>query len=219
MEHFLASIPPLLVYVLVGAVVMIESFGIPVPGEIVLVTAALMSSKHELNVSPHTVAIAGVLGAVIGDSIGYWVGREYGYKVFDILKRRFPRHFSDDTIAYAEHIFHHYGVFAVFFGRFIALLRIFAGPLSGALKMHYPRFLAANVLGAICWAGGTTYLVYYLGKAAETYLSRFSYVALGIAVILAFAAGKFMGQAIDRRVEAYAEQRRREGSHPDAASA
>ncbi|MFC6714880.1 DedA family protein [Branchiibius cervicis] len=217
MEHVLTTIPVWLVYVLVGAVVMIESFGIPVPGEIVLVTAALMSSKHELAVSPHAVAIAGVAGAVIGDSIGYWVGREYGYKIFDILKRRFPAHFNDDTIAYAEHVFHRYGMLAVFFGRFVALLRIFAGPLSGVLKMHYPRFLTANVAGAICWAGGTTYAVYYLGKAAEKYLSTFSYVALGIAVILAFGAGKFMGQAIDRRVEAYADQRRTEGTHPDVA--
>ena len=217
MEHVLTTIPVWLVYVLVGAVVMIESFGIPVPGEIVLVTAALMSSKHELAVSPHAVALAGVAGAVIGDSIGYWVGREYGYKIFDILKRRFPAHFNDDTIAYAEHVFHRYGMLAVFFGRFVALLRIFAGPLSGVLKMHYPRFLTANVAGAICWAGGTTYAVYYLGKAAEKYLSTFSYVALGIAVILAFGAGKFMGQAIDRRVEAYADQRRTEGTHPDVA--
>lgn len=217
MEHLLTSIPVAVVYLLVGAVVMIESFGIPVPGEIVLVTAAIMSSKHELSVSPHGVAIAGVLGAVIGDSIGYWVGREYGYKLFEVLKRRFPGHFSDDTIAYAEHIFSRYGMFAVFFGRFIALLRIFAGPLSGALRMHYPRFLIANVAGAICWAGGTTYAVYYLGKAAEKYLSTFSYVALGIAVVLAFGAGKFMGQAIDRRVEAYADQRRAEGTHPDVA--
>lgn len=217
MEHFLTTIPVWLVYVLVGAVVMVESFGIPVPGEIVLVTAALMSSKHELAVSPHAVAIAGVAGAVIGDSIGYWVGREHGFKIFDILKRRFPAHFNDDTIAYAEHVFDRYGMWAVFFGRFVALLRIFAGPLSGALKMHYPRFLIANVAGAICWAGGTTYAVYYLGKAAEKYLSTFSYVALGIAVVLAFAAGKFMGQAIDRRVEAYAEQRRADGTHPDTA--
>jgi membrane protein DedA with SNARE-associated domain len=71
----------------------------------------------------------------------------------------------------------------VFFGRFIALLRIFAGPLAGALNMHYPRFLVANVAGAICWAGGTTALVYYAGIAAERWLERFSWIGLVVAVV------------------------------------
>jgi membrane protein DedA with SNARE-associated domain len=75
-------------------------------------------------------------------------------------------------------------VWAVFFGRFIALLRILAGPLAGALKMRYPRFLAANATGALCWAGGTTAVVYYLGIAAEKWLSRFSWIALVVAVLL-----------------------------------
>jgi membrane protein DedA with SNARE-associated domain len=56
----------------------------------------------------------------------------------------------------------------VFFGRFIALLRIFAGPVAGALKMRYPRFLAANATGALCWAGGTTAVVNYLGLAQRS---------------------------------------------------
>ncbi|MEI6254215.1 MAG: DedA family protein, partial [Mycobacteriaceae bacterium] len=73
---------------------------------------------------------------------------------------------------------------AVFFGRFIALLRILAGPLAGALRMRYPHFLAANASGAICWAGGTTAVVYFLGLAAEKWLSRFSWVALVLAVLL-----------------------------------
>jgi membrane protein DedA with SNARE-associated domain len=75
-------------------------------------------------------------------------------------------------------------VWAVFFGRFIALLRIFAGPLAGALKMRYPHFLAANATGALFWAGGTTAVVYYLGLAAEKWLSRFSWVALLVAVVI-----------------------------------
>ncbi len=71
----------------------------------------------------------------------------------------------------------------MFFGRFIALLRILAGPLAGALHMQYGRFLAANASGAVCWAGGTTAVVYYLGLAAEKWLARFSWVALVIAII------------------------------------
>jgi membrane protein DedA with SNARE-associated domain len=86
-------------------------------------------------------------------------------------------------------------VWAVFVGRFIALLRIFAGPLAGALKMPYPRFLVANVTGGILWAGGTTAVVYYLGLAAEKWLSRFSWVGLIVAVI----AGLIVTLVVRRR--------------------
>ena len=85
---------------------------------------------------------------------------------------------------FAERLFDRWGARAVFFGRFIALLRIFAGPLAGALKMRYSRFLLANVSGALCWAGGTTALVYYAGMAAERWLTRgFSWIALVVAVV------------------------------------
>jgi membrane protein DedA with SNARE-associated domain len=179
----LLAIPPLLVYVVVGAVVGMESLGVPLPGEIMLVAAALMATRHELAVNPLGVGVAAVIGAAVGDSIGYTVGRRLGMPLFDWLGRRFPRHFGPGHVALAERLFHRWGSHAVFFGRFIALLRIFAGPLAGALKMHYPRFLVANVAGAICWAGGTTALVYYAGIAAERWLERFSWVGLAVAVV------------------------------------
>ena len=156
-EALLHSIPPLAVYLVVGGVVGVESLcGVPLPGEIILVSAALMSSHHDLAVNPIGVGVAAVIGAVIGDSIGYTIGRRFGMPLFDRLGRRFPKHFGPGHVALAERLFNRWGVRAVFFGRFIALLRIFAGPLAGALKMPYARFLAANVSGGICWAGGTT---------------------------------------------------------------
>lgn len=182
-DALLQSIPPLTVYLVVGAVVGVESLGIPLPGEIVLVAAALLSSRHELAVNPLGVGAAGVVGAAVGDSIGYTVGRRLGMPLFDWLGRRFPKHFGPGHVALAERIFMRWGSHAVFFGRFIALLRIFAGPLAGALKMRYRRFLAANVSGAVCWAGGTTALVYYAGLAAERWLERFSWIALVVAVL------------------------------------
>ena len=182
-EALLHSIPPLAVYLVVGGVVGIESLGVPLPGEIVLVSAALMSSHHDLAVNPVGVGAAAVIGAVIGDSIGYTIGRRFGMPLFDRLGRRFPKHFGPGHVALAERLFNRWGVRAVFFGRFIALLRIFAGPLAGALKMPYPRFLAANVSGGICWAGGTTALVYFAGMAAERWMERFSWITLVIAVV------------------------------------
>jgi membrane protein DedA with SNARE-associated domain len=212
-EALLQSIPPLAVYLLVGAVVGVESLGVPLPGEIVLVSAALMSSHHDLAVNPIGVGAAAVIGAVVGDSIGYTIGRRFGMPLFDRLGQRFPKHFGPGHVALAERLFNRWGVRAVFFGRFIALLRIFAGPLAGALKMHYPRFLAANVSGAICWAGGTTALVYFAGMAAERWLERFSWIALVIAVIAGIIAAILLRERTSRAVaELEAEHYRKSDS-------
>ncbi|OBG77182.1 hypothetical protein A5714_05575 [Mycobacterium sp. E2462] len=217
-EALLHSIPPLAVYLVVGGVVGVESLGIPLPGEIVLVTAALMSSHHDLAVNPVGVGAAAVLGAVIGDSIGYSVGRRFGMPLFDRLGRRFPRHFGPGHVALAEKLFSRWGSRAVFFGRFIALLRIFAGPLAGALKMHYPRFLTANVSGAVCWAGGTTALVYFAGMAAERWLERFSWIGLLIAVVLGGTAAILLRERTSRMVAELEAEHHRKAAAPDAVS-
>lgn len=207
-ETWLLGVPPMVVYLLVGAVVGLESLGIPLPGEVVLVAAALMSSHSGSDIGPLGIAIAAVLGASIGDSIGYGVGHRYGDRLFQRLGRRFPDHFNEDTIDYAAHLFKRYGMAAVFVGRFIALLRIFAGPLSGSLRMHYPRFLVANVAGAITWGAGTTYAVYYLGRAAETYLQRFSYVALAVAVLIGVVFSTVLRKRLERNIAEFARERR-----------
>lgn len=125
-DVLLHSIPPVLVYLLVGGVIGLESLGIPLPGELMLVGAALLSSRHELAVDPAGVALAAIIGAIIGDSIGYSIGRRFGMPLFDRLGRRFPNHFGPGHIAFAERSFGRWGTSAVFFGRFIALLRILA---------------------------------------------------------------------------------------------
>ena len=183
-EAILEAIPPLAVYLMVGLVIGLESLGIPLPGEIVLVSAAVLSSRHTLDISPVWVGVAATIGAIVGDTIGYTIGRRYGMSLFERLGKRFPKHFGTGHVALAKQLFTRWGVWAVFFGRFIALLRILAGPLAGALRMRYTYFLAANASGALCWAGGTTAVVYFLGLAAERWLARFSWVALVLAVIV-----------------------------------
>jgi membrane protein DedA with SNARE-associated domain len=215
-DALLQSIPPLAVYGMVGAVVGIESLGIPLPGEIVLVSAALMSSRHELAVNPIGVGAAAVFGAVIGDSIGYAIGRRLGLPLFDRLGRRFPHHFGPAHVKFAERLFDRWGARAVFFGRFIALLRIFAGPLAGALKMRYARFLLANVSGALCWGGGTTALVYYAGMAAERWLTRFSWIALVVAVICGVIAAVLLRERTSRAIAELDAEPADESGHPAA---
>ena len=212
-DALLQSIPPLTVYVVVGLVVGVESLGIPLPGEIVLVSAALLSSRHELAVNPIGVGTAAVIGAVIGDSTGYAIGRRLGLPLFDRLERRFPNHFGPGHVAFAERLFDRWGARAVFFGRFIALLRIFAGPLAGALKMRYSRFLVANVSGAVCWAGGTTALVYYAGVAAERWLTRFSWIALVVAVVCGVIAAVLLRERVSRTIAELAAEHSSESGH------
>jgi membrane protein DedA with SNARE-associated domain len=180
-HDILQAIPPLAVYALVAFVIGLESMGIPLPGEVALVSAALLATQHY--VSPVWVGVAASAGAIVGDSIGFAIGRRGGQPLLDRLGRRFPRHFGPAHVAKAEQIFARYGMWTVFFGRFVALLRILAGPLAGALHMRYPRFLLANAAGGICWAGGTTAVVYYLGVVAEKWLSGFSWVALVLAIV------------------------------------
>ena len=206
-DALLISVPPLLVYVLVGLVIGLESIGIPLPGEVILVSAALLASRHQLDVSPVWVAVAASAGAIVGDNIGYLAGRRWGHRMFDVLGRRFPKHAGPDQLAYAEHVFTRYGVWAVFFGRFVALLRMFAGPLSGALRMPYPHFLAANALGGLVWASGTTTAVYTLGTVAERWLTRSSWIALIVAIVVGIAISTVLRRRMGRAVARYADER------------
>ncbi|MFH8341775.1 DedA family protein [Streptomyces sp. AM6-12] len=185
-QEWLDSVPAVAVYAVVALVIGVESLGIPLPGEIVLVSAALMSSQHS-HINPLILGACATAGAVIGDSIGYAIGRKGGRPLLAWLGGKFPRHFGEAHVATAERSFQKWGMWAVFFGRFIALLRIFAGPLAGVLHMPYWKFLIANILGGVCWAGGTTAAVYYVGVVAEGWLKKFSYVGLAAAVVIGLA--------------------------------
>lgn len=200
-DAVLSAVPPLVVYLAVGLMVGVESLGVPLPGEIVLVAAAVLASRHELDVSPGWIAAAATTGAVVGDSIGFGIGRRYGMGLFERAGRRMPRHFGPAHVRAAERLFARWGLLAVFLGRFVALLRIFAGPLAGALRMPYPRFLVANVLGAACWAIGTTFAVYLLGLAAERWLQEFSWLGLVVVVLGGIVLGIVVRRRAARAVE------------------
>ncbi|MFJ4478225.1 DedA family protein [Streptomyces xanthochromogenes] len=186
-QEWLEDIPAVSVYLLVALVIGVESLGIPLPGEIVLVSSALLASQQG-HINPVVLGACATAGAVIGDSIGYAIGRKGGRPLLAWLGGKFPKHFSEGHVAMAERSFQKWGMWAVFFGRFIALLRIFAGPLAGVLHMPYWKFLIANVLGGICWAGGTTAVIYYLGIVAESWLKNFSYLGLVAALLIGVAS-------------------------------
>jgi membrane protein DedA with SNARE-associated domain len=188
--QWLDGLPAIAVYAVVTLVIGAESMGIPLPGELTLISAALLAAGGVTN--PWLVAAAASAGAIAGDSIGYAVGRRGGRKLLERLGRRFPRHLGTDQLNRAEAIFARYGVWAVFFGRFVALLRILAGPLAGALRVPYPKFLLANASGGIVWAAGTTFVIYGLGQAAERWVSGFGWVALLLALLAGLATTLYL---------------------------
>ncbi|WP_336322449.1 DedA family protein [Streptomyces lavendofoliae] len=186
-QEWLETVPAVSIYVLVGVVIGLESLGIPLPGEIVLVSSALLASQHG-DIDPWILGACATAGAIIGDSIGYAIGRKGGRPLLAWLGGKFPKHFGEANIAMAERSFEKWGMWAVFFGRFVALLRIFAGPLAGVLRMPYWKFAIANVLGGILWAGGTTAVIYSVGVVAEAWLKRFSWLGLVLAVLVGLAS-------------------------------
>ncbi|MEI4272337.1 DedA family protein [Klenkia sp. LSe6-5] len=186
MIEWLQGLPPLVVYLTVLLVVGVESIGVPLPGETVLIGAALLAGQGV--VSPVTVAVCAALSAAVGDTIGYLLGRRYGDRLFAWAARRSPKHLGPDKLAAARALMERHGTWAVFFGRFVALLRILAGPLAGSLGMPYRRFALANWTGAALWAGVTTAVVVALGAAAEKLLGRISTGGLVAIAVVAVAA-------------------------------
>jgi membrane protein DedA with SNARE-associated domain len=175
-------------YLVVGLVIGIESMGVPLPGETTLIAAALLASQGDLRLE--FVIGAAAAGAIVGDSIGYYIGRQAGRGLFERLGRRF-HHFSEDRIVRAEKYFHRYGVWTVFFGRFVALLRIFAGPMAGMLRMPYPQFLAANAAGGITWATTIGIVAFNIGDNADKIFGQVSVWALVVIGLAAVAVYMF----------------------------
>jgi membrane protein DedA with SNARE-associated domain len=129
--------------------VAIESTGIPFPGETMLLAAAIYAgTSHHLQIA--FVIAAAAAGAILGDNIGFWVGREGGYR----LLRRYGRYIKLDErkLKLGQYLFQKHGGKVVFFGRFVAVLRAWAAFLAGVNRMHWPPFLAFNAAGGILWA-------------------------------------------------------------------
>ena len=165
------------------ALVMLESLGIPLPGEIALVTAAAYSGVA------HNVSIAGVIlmaaiGATVGGILGYWIGIKGGLP----LLARYGGYIGvrRSHIAKAHSFFENNGAKTILFGRFVAVLRTWAAVIAGAACMSFKQFVAYNTLGSIVWSIVFGWLGYYFGRdlpLLERYISRVSLVVL-IAVIL-----------------------------------
>jgi membrane protein DedA with SNARE-associated domain len=162
--------------------ILMESAGVPLPGETILIFAALFAgTTHKLSILD--VALVAAIAAIVGDNMGFALGKFGGCPLLERYGHVFR--IDKETIRKGEALFRRYGAAAVFFGRFIALLRFLAGPLAGILKMAWPRFLIFNALGAVAWVGVVTSLAYFLGPAIEPLLRHAGWVIIGLAVAAA----------------------------------
>jgi membrane protein DedA with SNARE-associated domain len=148
-------------YWAVGGIIALESMGLPLPGETTLIAAAIVAgTNHDLNIALVIAAAAG--GAILGDNIGFWIGRVLGYW----LLLRFGRyvHLTERRIKVGQYLFLRHGGSVVFFGRFVAVLRALAAFLAGANRMDWRGFLVFNAAGGCLWAAAYGSGAYYLGK-------------------------------------------------------
>jgi membrane protein DedA with SNARE-associated domain len=193
MIHFLSfNLTSLLTtygYLAVAIGVAIESTGIPFPGETILITASIYAgTTHHLFIG--FVIAAAVAGAIIGDNLGFWIGREGGYR----LLRRYGHyvHLNERKIKVGQYLFQQHGGKIVFFGRFVAVLRAWAAFLAGTDRMRWPHFLFFNAAGAIIWATIYGLGVYFLGNAIHRLSAPFDIAIAVIAVIIIVAFFIFM---------------------------
>ncbi|MDX6410599.1 MAG: hypothetical protein QOE91_115 [Gaiellaceae bacterium] len=165
-----------LLFILVGA----ESAGALVPGETSLIVAAALASQGRLSL-PLVIAVAAG-AAIVGDNIGYLIGRRGLRRLLDRPGRMSAR--RRQLLASGESFFLRHGRAAVFFGRWLPGLRVFASWLAGANRMHWRRFVLWNALGGIAWATTVGTVAYLLGQSAGGSLGAIGFVGLAIAAIV-----------------------------------
>ena len=179
LDSLLATYGYLAVFVFVG----VESIGVPVPGETMLVTAAIYAGTTG-RLSIFWVIVASSAGAIVGDNIGYGIGRTGGYR----LVKRYGRYIGleENRLRLGQYLFDKHGSKVVFFGRFVSVLRIFAAFLAGVNRMHWRRFLIFNAAGGIVWSTIYGVAAFLLGKQLLQLSGRidFALAVVGVAVII-----------------------------------
>ena len=181
LQHFLVTYGYWAVFVFVA----IESLGIPFPGETMLLVAAIdAGTTHQLSIV--LVIVAATCGAILGDNIGFWIGREGGYR----LLRRYGRYigFNERRVKVGLYLFRKHGGKIVFFGRFVAVLRAWAAFLAGVNRMPWSRFLLFNARGGVIWA--TLYGLggYFLGEEIHRLTGPVGIVTIVLAALIIIAS-------------------------------
>ena len=181
--------------VLLFVLIAMESAGVPLPGETALITAGVLAARGDMDIVE--VIVVAAAAAIIGDNVGYWVGRLGGRR---LLERWEPleRH-AGRVLPWSERFFKRHGAKTIFLGRFFAVLRVTAAWLAGISRMHWWRFFLWNAAGGICWAVLVGLVSYYLGRAAAEAINRYGLIA-GVAIVALVVLGALVFRFIRRRM-------------------
>jgi membrane protein DedA with SNARE-associated domain len=183
--------------ILLFAAVAVESAGIPVPGETALIAAAILATPSQHHYSIVSVIAVGAAGAIVGDNVGYWLGRKGGRA---LIERWEPiARYTARVLPPAERFFEKHGPKAVFFGRFIAFLRVTSAWLAGISHMSWWRFLIWNAAGGILWATGVSLLAYQFGKSAADAFGQYGLYGVA-AIVVVVLIGFFVLRIVRKRM-------------------
>lgn len=188
-------------YAAVFVLVCLESLGVPLPGETILIAAGVYAgTTHKLSVW----AIFGVAAAaaIMGDNIGFWIGDKGGYR----LLRKYGHYVRADEakIKVGRYVFDRQGPKVVFFGRFVSVLRTYAAFLAGTLKMEWRKFLPYNASGGIVWSAIYAFAAYFAGNSINK-ASKPIDIAVGIAAAVAVIAAVILVRRQANKLTAKAE--------------
>jgi len=198
LQNFLVTYGYWAVFIFVAT----ESIGIPFPGETMLLVAAIDAGKtHQLSIA--LVIVAAACGAILGDNIGFLIGRKGGYLVL----HRYGRYigFNERKLKVGIYMFRRHGGKVVFFGRFVAVLRAWAAFLAGVNRMQWDHFLLFNALGGIVWATFYGLGGYFLGENIHQLVGPIGTVTIVLAVIILIAFAIYIWRN-ERQLEERAEK-------------
>jgi membrane protein DedA with SNARE-associated domain len=166
---------------LLPAIIGLESMGVPSPGETALVLAAVLASQGKLQI--WLVILIGVSSAIIGDNVGYWLGRRFGREVLESPRGPF-QHRRRKLIEVGDRFFAKHGPKAVFLARWVAFVRFAAAWLAGINGMRFRDFFLWNALGGITWGVTFGLVGYFAGKTAADLITKFGiYALIGLVVL------------------------------------
>jgi membrane protein DedA with SNARE-associated domain len=167
------------------ALVGVEALGIPIPGETGLILAAGLAAAGKLQI--WLVIVIAVAAAIVGDNIGYAIGRKLGREVLE-APGPFEKH-RQRLIKFGDQFFDRWGSRAVFFGRWVSIARVVVAWMAGINEMSFPRFFSWNALGGITWATTVALVVYYGGQEAKNVITKigvYGAIALGVVLVVGF---------------------------------
>jgi membrane protein DedA with SNARE-associated domain len=178
-------------YLAVGGGILLEDFGLPAPGETLLIAGAIAAAAHQLNI--FVLLPVAWVGAVIGDNIGFLIGHFGGHRL--ILRYGGRIGITEERLDQVDAVFERYGGWVIVFARFVVILRQLNGIVAGTLGMHWLHFTLLNALGAALWVGFWGILAYSLGKGVQVYVREFHQLTPLLLALAAVAAVGFAAYA------------------------